>query len=436
MQNIDRKPPTLLKSFPLARVSIPNHKLQLPKWSPRCQMLPSPEAGLTIVMPTDQTSSPLAAVTLSLSGLLTSSPQAVTPVSGLFSQEETLNVQLSHDIDHFVRTPNGRGLLALTVSGEIGVWYKEHLGKVSKEGAAARAIVGKGQWYEKAAPKASAIFAKGRAIVFYTHDGLEGKITLQHLDVDATSPTPPLPLPEFELELGDDIVMLLGVSDIDDGFSSRGRRTQSAIVMAASKQGHAWVWKVDSQLISTTSADSLTDDKPKVKLLSHYELPVEGGEPHLILPVDPMGWHSSTIDWKNNVPLQDMILTVSKSGVLEFWSPELGHHYKDEKPHGERSGHAHNGNQPSEGDLPWRRTGVVRTGRNNVSTARCSSRKKTVLGELVPFSRKELTSVCTIEDGPQEMTIWDSNVSEFSTGLELTHTFECVSNVQRTAVGS
>jgi hypothetical protein len=27
-------------------------------------------------------------------------------------------------------------------------------------------------------------------------------------------------------------------------------------------------------------------------------------------------------------------------------------------------------------------------------------------------------------DGTHEMTIWDSNVSEFSTGLELTHTFE------------
>jgi hypothetical protein len=30
-------------------------------------------------------------------------------------------------------------------------------------------------------------------------------------------------------------------------------------------------------------------------------------------------------------------------------------------------------------------------------------------------------------DGRQEATIWDSNVSEFSTGLELTHFFECVS---------
>jgi hypothetical protein len=28
------------------------------------------------------------------------------------------------------------------------------------------------------------------------------------------------------------------------------------------------------------------------------------------------------------------------------------------------------------------------------------------------------------------MTIWDSNVSEFSTGLELTHVFECVQSCE------
>lgn len=382
-----------------------------------------------MVLPTENSSDALAAFSLSLSSLLSSSPKAISPVLDHTSHEETRVVQLSHDIDHFVRTPNGRGLLALTNSGEIGVWYKEHLGKVAKDGSAPRAIVGKGQWIEKTVPKASAIFAKGRAIVFYTNDGFEGTITLQHLDAHATSPTPPLALPGFELELGDDIEMLLGVSDIDDGHSSGKRRTHSAIIMAASKQGHAWVWKVDSRIVSTASTDSLTDDKPSVKLLSHYVLPVEGGEPHLIRPVDPMGWHQSTVDWKNNVPLQDMILTVSKSGVLEFWSPELGHHYEGEKPHSERAG-VHDANHPMDADLPWRRTGVVRTGRETPSTARCSSRKKTVLGRFLAYPAESLlTSVCTAKDGSQEMTIWDSNVSEFSTGLELTHTFECVSVV-------
>ena len=330
------------------------------------------------MLPTDGLSNSLAAFNVSLPEILVSSPRAVSSVSHRASQEESVNVQLSHNIDHFVRTPNGRGLIALTKSGEIGVWYKEHLSKSINDEPSTHTIVGKGQWTEKTAPKASAVFAKGRAIVFYAHDGFEGTITLQHLDERATSPMPALLLPQFELELGDDIAMLMGVSDIDDGYSNRGRRTQSAIIMAASKQGHAWVWKVTSRDISTTSADTAIDDTPEVVLLSHYVLPVEGDEPYLILPVDPMGWHQSTIDWKNNVPLQDMILTVSKSGVLEFWSPELGHHYEGEQPHAER----HKAGSRTDGDLPWKRTGIVRTGRENVSAARCSSRKKTVLGEL------------------------------------------------------
>lgn len=40
--------------------------------------------------------------------------------------------------------------------------------------------------------------------------------------------------------------------------------------------------------------------------------------------------------------------------------------------------------------------------------------------------RSHLDIVCELEDGRNEMTIWDSKVSEFSTGLELTKIYECV----------
>lgn len=180
--------------------------------------------------------------------------------------------------------------------------------------------------------------------------------------------------------MGDEIELLLAVSDIDDGYSGRGRRTQRAIILAASKQGHAWVWRVDSRLTANLSADTNVDDAPGIRLLSHYVLPVEGGEPHLILPVDPMGWHQSVIDWKNDAPLQDMILTVSKAGVLEFWSPELGHHYNGERAHKDRVPTRGHDKHDDSADKPWRRTGTVRTGRERVVMARCSSRKKTVLG--------------------------------------------------------
>jgi hypothetical protein len=335
------------------------------------------------VLPTSEDRRTIAAHRISLGDLLSSKPKSIVPIGQDASEEETVQVELEHNIDYFVRTPNGRGLLALTESGEVGVWYKERIGKVARDGPVPRAIIGKGQWTEPSRPKASAIFAKGRAIVFYTVDnGGVGKITLQHLDHDASSPTPPVTLSDFELDLGDDIAMLLAVSDIDDGFAGRGRRTQRAIVMAASRQGHAWVWRVDSRLVSTMSEDTTVDETPEITLLSHYTLPIEGGEPHLILPVDPMGWHQSVIDWKSMTPLQDMILTVSKSGVLEFWSPELGHHFKGEVPRCERKGGRDQGlSPPAEAEMPWRKTGVVRTGRKNASSARCSSRKKTVLSE-------------------------------------------------------
>jgi hypothetical protein len=269
-------------------------------------------------------------------------------------------------------------MLAATAQGEIAVWYKEQIGKVSRGHIAPKSIIGKGHWTRKTRPLASAIFAKGRAIVFYTSDRGEGVITLQHLDPGITTPTPPVTMPDFELDLGDDIALLLAVSDIDDGYSGKGRRTQRAVVLAASKQGHAWVWRVDSRL--NASSGSTMDETPDIRLLSHYVLPVEGGEPRLILPVDPMGWHQSVIDWKNDTPLQDMILTVSSNGVLEFWSPELGHHYTAERPHNQT---VSNGDAPANGDnKPWSRTGVVRTGRNEIKMARCSSRKKTVLSEL------------------------------------------------------
>ena len=403
-KNIDRKPPTLIKSLPLARMSLNLDAIDSTRWSSRPTTIFDPSSSsLLAVLPPTASSPAVAAVRFTFKDLLLSLPSSVKSTEVVRSREETIDVQLEHKIEHFVRTPNGRGLLALTESGEVGVWYKERLGKLPKSQSHLRSIVGKGQWNESIGPKASAIFSKGRAIVFYTDQQPGGRVTLQHLDHDSTSPSPPVVLPDFELDMGDEIAFLMGVSDIDDGFSGRGRRTQRAVIVAASKQGHAWIWKVESRLVSGPSADTTVDDVPKIRLLSHHVLPVEGGEPHLILPVDPMGWHTSVIDWENNAPLQDMILTVSKDGVLEFWSPELEHHYKGERPHKERvhiphKGYGHNKLHPLGSEEPWKRSSVVRTGRSDVKMARCSSRKKTVLSELPhrALSSRADRSMCNI----------------------------------------
>ena len=79
-----------------------------------------------------------------------------------------------------------------------------------------------------------------------------------------------------------------------------------------------------------------------------------------------MGWHESVIDWKERVPLQDMLVVVTKDGELSYWTPRLGY------VEGEKG----------EGKEPWVRTGVVKTGKKGVVMARCSSRKKTAMGEF------------------------------------------------------
>lgn len=363
-----------------------------------------------------------------------------------------MSVLMSQDISSFVRTPNGRGLLAVGQEGEIAVWEKRRVGKAqhSVDGPKRLTLVGKGQWMAPATPILYSIYAKGRGVASYYRDADGPRVVLQHLDPGDGTPSEPVPMPQFELKDGDDIKMLLAVSNIDDGYtSSRKRRTRRAVIMAVAASGEAWVWRVDpaptsphidlqsplatprkpptespsqSPIIRSTSirvddtpvnrtahadetpgnsplrktsrlAESISSDmgssfvyrseKPVITLISHSILPVEGGgKPLFILPVDPMGWHSSTVDWESDTPLQDMVVTVSSSGVLEFWRPRLGQHlpgHRRRTVYGDMANHA-------EGDADaWTRTGVVRTDKKDVVRARCSSRKKTVLGRFRDF---------------------------------------------------
>ncbi|KAF8578745.1 hypothetical protein K439DRAFT_1361373 [Ramaria rubella] len=104
--------------------------------------------------------------------------------------------------------------------------------------------------------------------------------------------------------------------------------------------------------------------------------------PRFILPVDPMDWRSYAVSTQH-----DVLVSISEDGELSFWIPEPASHSNSEIPREK-----------------WLCTGSVRTGRNNIRMARCSSAKKTVL--VVPHP-----------DG-EEVTIWDSKESEFSSGLE------------------
>ncbi|KAH9984643.1 WD repeat-containing protein [Russula compacta] len=126
---------------------------------------------------------------------------------------------------------------------------------------------------------------------------------------------------------------------------------------------------------------AVSGETPSLSLISQTTLPLSSPTA-FILPVDPMGWIS------NHGPAgmeRDVLLSVGRDGELMFWVPEE-----------RRTG--------------WRCTGRVRTGRTSIRMVRCSSVKKTVL--IVPCA-----------DG-EELTIWDSKESEFSSGLEYAKTLE------------
>ncbi|TCD69890.1 regulator of (H+)-ATPase in vacuolar membrane [Steccherinum ochraceum] len=122
-----------------------------------------------------------------------------------------------------------------------------------------------------------------------------------------------------------------------------------------------------------------TNDVPTIKLREITSLPL--ASPSIaILPVDPMTWGDPGSSEAEPAE-HDVLLSVSQDGELSFWIPS-------------------NGGK----EVSWRCTGVVKTGRTSFSLAQCSSAKKTVL--VVPTA------------SGQELTIWDSKESEFSTGLE------------------
>lgn len=159
---------------------------------------------------------------------------------------EAVNVLMSQDIKAFVRTPNGRGLLAIGKKGEVGTWEKRKLGNVPHNSITTPALVGKGQWTAPASPILYAIYAKGRGVASYYKDPQKGPVVvLQHLDPGDGTPTEPVPMPNFDPKEGDEIKFLLAVSDIDDGYSHRRRRTRRAVILAVAESGETWVWRID-----------------------------------------------------------------------------------------------------------------------------------------------------------------------------------------------
>ena len=148
-------------------------------------------------------------------------------------------------------------------------------------------------------------------------------------------------------------------------------------------------------------------EEPKVYIDSTSRLP-ENVKPVAVLPVDPMEWA---------VREKDLLLSVDEDGGLQFWVPDV---QIDSNKRGRRG-------QQKEKDLAWRCTGSVNSGRKGLVKASCSSTKKSALGAFFWISYATLQlkpRVVVRTPNGDEVSIWDSKESEFSSGLEWSQAFE------------
>lgn len=238
------------------------------------------------------------------------------------------------------------------------------------------------------------------------------------------------------------LTTLIGLSNIDDGISPSSLTPSHSLVLAASASGKVYSWS----LVRSEGPVGEASHEPKVELLSTFELPTpveaeeegvdESGAIVDILPVDPMAWRSTVVDWSGTGPsgetggvprpLQDLLLVVRAGGQLEYWSPWEG---------GFARGHS------------WSLGGCVKTGKTLARAGttlaggreagadgrspvriRCSSAKKTV---LVSWKTDCSDAVGQPDARRQELTIWDSKSSEFYSGLEYSASYPCASSLHR-----
>lgn len=313
LANVDRRPPTLLRTFTLQQSqpclfsSPPSYLYLLPNSDPTMLTLVTSTPLMTFHM------SPLAFFDAQSHGL-----EFISSFPHQMAEKEDV-------ITRLLRTPEGQGIGVLRANG-TGEAYT-----VTKRGTELKQC---GKWIET---DFAVTLWKGHRWATYQRE--TGVLTLH------TDPVQTLSLPELEN---------LFTMPSPDGCE---------FIIAISH---------DFTVIQIMAMDS---PNPQLSLVSQSQLPVSSPL-RFIQPVDPMAWGSSKREWTAH----DVLLSVTLEGELAFWAPD------------------------SSNGSPWRCTGQIRTERSGFRKAKCSSMKKTAL-------------VVEKEDAV-ELTIWDSTVSEFSTGLE------------------
>lgn len=188
-------------------------------------------------------------------------------------------------------------------------------------------------------------------------------------------------------------------------------------VTSSSRTLPAVVGITDSHVIILIN---LTLSPPSMSIHSETRLPLTA-PPKMMIPVDPMAWCRS-YSGTGSAELHDVLLSMSDEGELAFWVPEQADLFTGNIV---RKVNGINGSGSRVKGNGWRCTGRVRTGRSGLSKAACSSAKKSVLSTLSSclwfhyccLYAPLCPPVVPSPDG-EELTIWDSKASEFSSGLE------------------
>lgn len=314
IENIDRRPPTLLRRFTLqhllpSTLRVPRHCYVLPNSDPSCLTLVTlpPLASYTIL--------PLSFFDAKDGGL-----HLNTKLLDRIPDEDPAIVRL-------IRTHEGRGVAATRVDGSGDVW------SIIEQSSELRRA---GHWRSA---EFVVILDEGRTFAVYSKEN--GKLTLHGTESHTISLPPITSL--FSLPFRNRLPTIFAITADFNIIQIRVNEAQQLYVHSSSY------------------------------------LPLSDA-PQKIFPVDPMSWSSS----REALGEHDVLLSLSSTGELQFWVPEVNTLES------------------------WRCTAKVRTGRLGIRKARCSSAKKTAL--VVPVT------------GGEEMTIWDSQESEFASGLE----FRCV----------
>ncbi|KAG8997978.1 regulator of (H+)-ATPase in vacuolar membrane [Tulasnella sp. JGI-2019a] len=365
LANIDRRPPTMLKQFTILHTPPGSLTFGSPPTHISLHAIPgSPTTLVTYPSLRSYVISPLLFLDGQAAGLdlFASGGDAPVATAGVISERRHKS-PLEREILGFVRTHEGDAISVAREGGRREIRTKGADGRLELLAS-----------YESGKNDAVCLFDQGRTLACYSDQ--EHALFVYHFPPDSKPLSEKISVTTFSKPV----------------LFSLPRIGASTPIACAASSGTYLI------LVETTPSSDNQIPRLILTLQETKPLPVDS-PPDLIMPVDPMAWRPPTDkDSKSQVShighrhmTRDAFVTVSPKGELSFWVATS-------------SASVSNGKRKP-ADLPgWRCTGRVRTRRRKIAMAQCSSAKKTVL-------------VVDLPEG-QEVTIWDSIESEFSSGLE------------------